>query len=104
MKTLVDIGAPVYTFFSCFVGEWVSYQLIGVFLGFAKTIVGLLLCLMWVLFSVFSVFFSTSFGDSRQGFNMLGKFNKQAGSQTPSDFGSLSETETPSETAHLPLP
>ena len=44
MKTLVDIGAPVYTFFSCFVGEWVSYQLIGVFLGFAKTIVGLLLC------------------------------------------------------------
>lgn len=56
MKTLVDIGAPVYTFFSCFVGEWVSYQLIGVFLGFAKTIVGLLLCVMWVLFSVFSVF------------------------------------------------
>lgn len=104
MKTLVDTGAPVYTFFSCFVGEWVSHQLIEMFLGFAKTIVGLLLCLLWVLFSVFSVFFSTSFGDSHQGFNMLGKFNKQAGSQTPSDFGSLSETETQSETAHLPLP
>lgn len=76
MKTLVDVGAPVYTgtFFSCFVGEWVSYQLIGVFLGFAKTIVGLLFCVMWVLFSVFSVFFSTLFGDSHQGFNMLGKF------------------------------
>lgn len=95
MKTLVDIGAPVYTFFSCFEGEWVSYQLIGVFLGFAKTIVGLLLCINVGIVQCLSVFFSTSFGDSHQGFNMLGKFNKQAGSQTPRDFLSLSEKETP---------
>ena len=59
-----------------------------VFLGFAKTIVGLLLCVMWVLFSVFSVFFSTSFGDSHQGFNILGKYNRQAGNQTARGFRS----------------